>query len=146
MTYAQPQEPPPPLLPKQDEEHLDLLSVLFYVYAGFVGLSAVAFAGVALMGLVLIPLGAKHGSEAPPALFGAVFLVVFGLASLFLAAKTVVMILAGRAIGRRSGYVMGMVGACLALMNIPLGTALGVFAIITLQKPGVRERLGREPR
>ena len=64
------------------------------------------------------------------------------MALLFIA-QAVVMVLAGRAFGRRSGYVICMIAACLALMNLPIGTALGIFALIVLMKPGVRERLGR---
>jgi hypothetical protein len=66
---------------------------------------------------------------------------MFGAVALFLSAKTVVMILTGRALRGRTSYVMPMVGACLALVNIPFGTALGIFTIITLQKPGVKARL-----
>jgi hypothetical protein len=142
MSYVPADRPAPPLLSKQDEQHLDLLSILFYVYAAFVGLITVVMAGMAMIGLVVISTAAQHGSSAPPAMFGAVFLVVFGAVALLFAAKTVVLILAGRALGRRSGYVMAMVGACFSLINVPLGTALGVFALITLSKPGVRERLG----
>jgi hypothetical protein len=142
MSYVADDRPAPPLLSKQDEQHLDLLSILFYVYAGFVGLTTVVMAGVAVTGLAIISSAGQHGSSAPPAMFGAVFLVVFGGVALLFAAKTVVLILAGRAMGRRSGYVMAMVGACFCLINVPLGTALGVFALITLSRPGVRERLG----
>jgi hypothetical protein len=149
MTYAygQPQ-PPLPVLSKQDEQHLDLLSIFFYVYAGLVGLSTMMVAGVAILGLALIPASASHGSSPPPevALFGGAFLIIFGAVAILLAAKTVVMILAGRALGRRSGYVISMVAACLAVITIPLGTALGIFALIMLTKPGVRERLGSDPR
>jgi hypothetical protein len=34
-----------------------------------------------------------------------------------------------------------MVAACMALVNFPIGTALGIFAIITLQKSDVKARL-----
>lgn len=146
MTYvpAQPREPsPPPILPPEVEQNLGLLSILFYLHSGLVGLSAVLFGGFAILGLVVIPTAKPSRSPEPdPALIGAVVLVIFGAVALFMLFKMVIMILAGRAFGRRSGYVMCMVGACMALINIPLGTALGVFALITLMKPGVRERLG----
>jgi predicted membrane protein len=64
--------------------------------------------------------------------------------ALLLIGKTVAMILAGRALGRRSGYMTCMIGACVAMTNIPLGTALGVFTIMTLQKPEVKRRFEQQ--
>jgi hypothetical protein len=38
--------------------------------------------------------------------------------------------------------VLVLVAACLAIPNVPLGTALGVFAIIVLQRPSVKALFG----
>ncbi len=143
--YGPPRRPLP--LPRKDEEHLDLLAILFYVYGAFVGLTALLFGGFALVGLALIPSAAGAGhqgsrNEPDPVILGVAFLIMFGAVALLFAAKAVVMFLAGRALGQRRGYVLAMVGACMALINMPIGTALGVFAIITLQKPEVKARLG----
>jgi hypothetical protein len=149
MTYAvPPYPPPPPLLSSQDEQNLRLLSILFYVYASFVAFSGLVFGAVSIMGLLVIPLagsGTTHDVPKEAALFGGVFLVVFGLVALFQLVQCVVMVLAGRACGRRSGYVVCIVAACLSLLHVPLGTALGVFALITLGKPAVRELLQSAP-
>jgi hypothetical protein len=152
MTYVHavpPDQPPPPQLTNQDEQNLRLLSVLFYVYACFVAFSALVCGAVSLMGLWLMPLiRTSSGQELPKealALFGGVFLLVFGLAALLMLVQCVVMVLAGRACGRRSGYVVCLVAACLSLLHIPLGTALGVFALITLSKPAVRDVLQSAP-
>jgi hypothetical protein len=151
MTYVHavpPDRPPPPLLSSQDEGNLRLLSILFYVYASFVAFSGLVCGAISLMGFWLIPLTKTSGGQELPkeaALFGGVFLLVFGLAALFMLVQCVVMVLAGRACGRRSGYVVCIVAACLSLLHVPLGTALGVFALITLSKPAVRDLLQAAP-
>lgn len=48
-------------------------------------------------------------------------------------------IFTGRCLGRRTRYPFCFVMACLCCANIPLGTVLGVFTIIVLARPGVRE-------
>jgi hypothetical protein len=143
----QPYSAPPPCAPpprKGDAEQLDLLAMLFYAYAAFVGFGALVFGGVALMGLAAVLAQQRQPAEAAPQILGVVFLIVFAAAALLFAAKVVVMVLAGSAIRRRTGYVLAMVGACMALINFPIGTALGIFAIITLQKPAVKALLGSD--
>jgi hypothetical protein len=142
-------EPPSQPLSPQDGQNLQLLSVLFYVYAGVVAFSAVVFAFVAVLGLVLMPAPGSPGLPGAPkeiALLGGFFLIIFGLVALFMLAQSVVMILAGRACARRSSYAICVVAAGVALMHFPLGTALGVFALMTLTKPAVRELLTGEAR
>lgn len=134
--------PASPGLPPPEDQQLALLSVLFYVYSAFVAMGAVMCAGGALFGASFIPQIARGKGEPDLALIGGAFVLIFGFAAVLLAAKTVVMILTGRAFGRRQGYITCMIGACLAMTNIPLGTALGIFAIITLQKAPVKARLG----
>jgi hypothetical protein len=151
MSYVHavpPDQPPPPLLSSQDDQNLRLLSILFYVYASFVAFSGLVCGAVSLMGLWLIPLSeSRSGHELPKeaAVFGGVFLLVFGLAALFMLVQCVVMVLAGRACGRKSGYVVCIVAACMSLLHVPLGTALGIFALITLSKPAVRDLLQSAP-
>ncbi len=139
-----PPQDAPPRLAKKDEEQIDLLGILFYAYGAFVGFTAVMFGGFALLGLALLPSAAPKatGPEPNPVVVGVAILIVFGAVALLLTAKAAVMVFAGRALRQRTGYVLAMVAACLALINLPLGTALGVFALMTLQKPEVKARLG----
>jgi hypothetical protein len=134
---------PTPLTPltQADENELSLLSTLFFVYAAFVGLLAVLFGGIAivpalLIGSTTVPAQAQQGSW----IIGATFMAVFGAIAVFMLAKTVLVVMAGRALARRTNYELCMVGACVSLMNIPLGTALGIFAIVVLQRPAVKAR------
>ena len=140
--YAAPQFPPSPAaLTPADENQLTLLSTLFYVYAAFVALVGLALAGFGVLPAILISATAQAPrARADGWIVGGMFLAIFGTIALLLISKAVVMALAARAFGRRSGYVLCMIGACVALMNIPLGTALGIFAISVLQKPAVKAR------
>ncbi len=143
-----PQYPPLPAhaLTPQDESNLNVLGILFFVYAGLVGIGALALSAFAVLPAMLISgaaAGAKPAPGAPPPmLFGGIFAAIFGLVALFLAAKCIIMILAGRALGRRQHYVLVMIGACAALLNLPLGTALGICTILMLQKPAVKVAFG----
>jgi hypothetical protein len=140
------QYPPqqPPALTPQDESNLNVLGILFFVYAGLVGIGALALSAFAVLPALLISGAASSpppGSP-PPMLVGGIFAAIFGLVALFLAVKCVVMILAGRALGQRQHYVLVMIGACAALLNLPLGTALGICTILMLQKPAVKVAFG----
>ncbi len=64
-----------------------------------------------------------------------VVLIVAGLAALWF--------FAGRFVGERKNYVFAFIAACVALPNMPLGTALGVFSIIILSRESVKKQFGR---
>jgi hypothetical protein len=142
------QYPPqsPPGLTPSDESNLNVLGILFFVYAGMVGIGALGLSAFAVLPAMLIS-GAAAGTPPspggpPPMLFGGIFAAIFGFVALLLAVKCVVMIFAGRALGRRQHYVLVMIGACTALLNLPLGTALGICTILMLQKPAVKVAFG----
>ena len=149
--YPAPPYPPyppqqPPALTAQDESNLNVLGILFFVYAGLVGIGTLALSAFAVIPAMLISGAATGAKPAPgtpsPMLFGGIFAALFGLFALLLAVKCVVMILAGRALSRRQHYVLVMIGACAALLNLPLGTALGICTILVLQKPAVKAAFG----
>jgi hypothetical protein len=50
---------------------------------------------------------------------------------------------AGRCIAQRKRYMFCFVMACIACLSVPLGTALGVFTIIVLQRPTVKAMFGQ---
>lgn len=138
------QAPHPPGISRDEDQQLGLLSILFYVYSGVTGLAALTCAGFVAAIAAFLP-EMRRARGAPDPVLMSALMVILGAAGGLLLAKTVMMILAGRAFGRREGYVLAMVGACFALTSIPLGTALGVFAILTLMKPGVKARLSPPP-
>jgi len=125
---------------KEDEDQLGLLSILFYCYGGFVAFAALALGVVALIpGFLLASAPGAPKEGGPPALLvGGILVAVFGLLAFFLFAKAVLMGFAGRALARRRNATLILVASCLALLTFPLGTALGVFTIVVLQRPSVK--------
>ena len=52
-------------------------------------------------------------------------------------------LLSGRNIARRRGRMMSMVVAGFDCVNIPFGTALGIFTLVALNDEGVRAEYAR---
>jgi hypothetical protein len=65
----------------------------------------------------------------------------------FLAGETmaVFILTAGTFIRRRSHYWFVFVIACVQRMFVPFGTILGVFTIIVLSRPSVKQQCGLPP-
>lgn len=128
----------------QDGEHLRLLSILYYVWGGltacgacFTGLYAVVGGGVLT--------AFSQAPDGPPPWAGVLVFFLLGLAFLFVAAVAGLTIWTGRNLAQRKRYTLCMVVAILSCLSIPLGTALGVFTIVVLQRPSVKQLFERTP-
>jgi hypothetical protein len=137
---------PAPMMRDQrvvDADHLRLISIFHFVGAGF------AVLGIGFLGLHYLFLHAvlsnqdvwrnQRGAMPHPEQFFAIFkwfYVVFGV--LFLM-SAVANLLSGLFILRRKYRAFSLVVACLNLIHIPLGTILGVFTLVVLLRPSVRE-------
>jgi len=126
---------------KQDEEHLNLLSVFHYVAGGLAGLFAFFPIFHLIIGLVLIIAPGNFEGEGgpPPALFGW-FFVIFS--AVFMTIGWVFagfVIAAGRGLAKRRGYLFCLVMAGIECIFMPFGTVLGVFTIIVLMRDSVKE-------
>ena len=142
---------PPPMVPQfnqeaQDAENIKLLVIFHYVMAALtvvcscLPLFYLVTGVVMLSGKILMPPPGPGGGPAFPDMefigwmcagFGGFFtMVAWALAGLgFYAGK----MLSGR---RRWAFVF--VVACFQCISIPLGTALGVFTIVVLNRPSVK--------
>jgi hypothetical protein len=127
-------------LSKEDSEQLQLLTLGHYILAGIqalFGLVPIVHLGIGIWMLTSPELAkAKNGAV----WFGVVF-VAFALgwmlASWSLAACLVI---AGRSLSQRKRRTFCLVvAAIVAMMCIPFGTVLGVFTIIVLLRPTVRD-------
>jgi len=130
-----------------DQQHLRLLSIFHYVVAGF----AAVFACLPLIHLAIGiafltgKIDGAHDPENAGRLVGG-FLV--GIASVFLLLGwTLVglLVLAGRSLARHRRYTLCLVMAAISCAFMPFGTVLGVFTLIVLLRPGVKELFGEEP-
>ncbi len=125
-----------------DLEHLRLLSIFHYVVAGLIFLFSLMFLIYVAIGLVVLlaPQGmSSESGEPPPAWFGWLF---FGLGAFFiLIAWTIagLVLAAGRCLAGRNRRIFCMVIAGLLCLWFPLGAVLGVFTLIVLCRPSVRD-------
>ena len=129
----------------EDEQHLQLVSVFYWVVAGFtalIGLFPLMHLAVGI-GIMLSP-PTGNGDPNVPWLIGLFFVV---LASVWILAGlgfTACQILTGRYLRQRRRYLFCLVVAGISCMEFPFGTALGVFTIIVLTRPTVKQMFERE--
>lgn len=122
-----------------DRDHLKILSICFYVYGG---LQCLGFLfGVAVYAVVVI--GAGSGWIRMSDVETGVFMAVGGCVSCLSLVAVVLHFMAAGALKRRQRFVLIMVAAVLACLNLPLGTVLGVFTIVVLMRPTVKAAFGR---
>jgi hypothetical protein len=132
----------------QDAEHLKLLSIFHYVVAAMMAMFATFPIIHFLIGLVMISGATLAPKETGlfPAVFGGFFVLAAGGAMLFGWSLAVCTLLAGRSLAQRRRYYFCLVVAgAMAAMCMPFGTVLGVFTIIVLQRPSVKEAFGVPP-
>lgn len=141
------QAPGPPPHPQtlQDAEHLKLLAIFHYVMAGLLMMVGCAFIFHVVIGGVMVSggLGSGPTSGGPPKEFGWFFIVAGCLAMLFFWALGVAHFLAGRWLSARRNWTFCFVVACISCLSFPLGTTLGVFTILVLQRPSVKALFGQ---
>ncbi|MFC1569981.1 hypothetical protein ACFL4L_07080 [bacterium] len=125
----------------EDAKQVDLLSTFHYVMGGLTALGAcIPFVHV-FMGLLMtqgsffnVPEG-----DMPPPMFGWLFVVLGLFAILCGWAIAISMIIAGKKLKERKSRIFCMVVAGIECMFMPLGTVLGVFTLIILNRDSVRE-------
>ncbi len=124
-----------------DVEHLKLVSIFHYIVGGMAALFAcIPFIHLAI-GIFLLVAPGKFGppSNQPPAFIGWFFVVLATCFILVGWALAVLVILAGTFLSRRHYYMYCFVMACVECMFMPFGTVLGVFTLIVLMRPSVKE-------
>jgi hypothetical protein len=124
----------------QDEQHLDILSILHYVYGGLLvlgGFFPLLYVG---MGVLFVSGGLtpkNSPNPPPPPAIGYVFIVIGVVACLIIWMSAGLMVLSGRYLARRKNRTFCLIIAGISCLNMPLGTILGVFTIIVLMKERV---------
>ena len=123
-----------------DEQYLKLLSIFHYVVGGIAGLFACFPIIHLVVGIGILISSLTHSSQGgPPAFFGLFFVLIAGSFILFGWAFAICIILAGRFISKRKNHMFCLVMAGVECIFTPFGTVLGVFTIITLIRPSVKE-------
>lgn len=129
----------------RDTEHLRLLSIFHYVYAG-------VSAAYALIPIIHVCMGAAilggsitgvFGHDGPPVFVGLLFILIGGAIIILGLAHAALNFFAARFIAAREHYVFCFVAAVINCVFVPLGTLLGIFTIVVLTRDGVKALFGR---
>ncbi|MGN0857918.1 MAG: hypothetical protein ACI4NW_01865 [Stenotrophomonas sp.] len=130
---ALPHPPAPPGL-----EQLSLLAIGHYVLAGITTLFALFPVIHLVIGLAMLTGQLDQGQPADR-LFGLLFMLVAAVMIGLGLALAAALAWSGRNLARRQRHTACVVVAGLACLMMPLGTVLGVFSIVVLMRPGVKD-------
>lgn len=143
-----PAPPPLPSVPDPDAEHLRLIEIFHYVFAGF-SLLGLGFLGAhfAFMQLMFAnpEMWKNQKGGPPPAEFFAAFQWIYLFLGVCIVLGSVANFLSARFIRARRRRTFSLVVAGLDCAQFPLGTALGVFTFIILLRDSVRARYAFAP-
>lgn len=152
MEYPPPQQPylPQDYQTRVDNDQLNLLSTLFIVYgvlAFFLSLGGIFYATMMSAMFSQMPLFTTNGTGHAPGggaqpMFPPAFANMFLMIGLFSAAISFAMgvlsLYASKCIKERRNWTWVMVAACVDCIHVPLGTALGVFTLIVVNRPSAK--------
>lgn len=122
----------------QEEKNLDLLANLHLVLGIITALMAcipIIYLGIGIAILV----GATSGSDAAPRIVGLVFIILALVIILAGWVLAVMIIIAGRKMKKRESFNFCITIAFLECLIMPLGTVLGIFTILSLNKSTTKE-------
>jgi hypothetical protein len=126
----------------QDREHLRLLSIFHYVVGAIMGLAG-CFPFIHLsVGIAIVTGGMNVEGEGPPEAFGWMFILIAAFIIIFMWGIAIAILIAGQKLAAHTGHTFCLVVAGLECMFMPMGTVLGVFTIIVLVRPSVKELFG----
>ncbi len=126
----------------QDADQLRMIALLSQIY----GWITFAFSGFFLLYILfafaMMGQSGVLGPASPgaPPFFFRTLILVFGLVALVLAwLNAALSLYACKCLRERRNWNWVMAASCLHCLNMPLGTALGVFTIIVINRPSVRQ-------
>jgi hypothetical protein len=134
------QSPPlPPAWGPQDESHLNLLSIFYFIFGGL-GLLGGGFLAVhyLIMNAFMTGRFGPQTGPQPPQEFFLIMQVMYVVMGFLLVVGTAANLASGLFLRRRRHRIFSMVVAGLNCLQFPLGTALGVFTFIVLLRESVR--------
>lgn len=115
-------------------QHIDTVAILFLCYAIF-QLSIACFVGgiYGLMGGGVMAIGAIEG-EVEALIGGGFFVFISVVLFIIMLLQPVLALLAAMGIRRRTtmGRILGFIVAALAVLNMPIGTVVGIFGFVVL--------------
>ena len=119
----------PQYLTPSDREHLKILSICGYIYAGLQCIGALFVLIYAGIGFTMV----SQGEE-----FGWFFVGFAALAGVIILTFILLTFFATKWMGEGKNWLFCMIIAALHCASFPFGTALGVFVIIVINRPQVK--------
>lgn len=126
----------------QDEQQLDLLKIFYFVLAGLQALGGcfpIFHLGFGTM-MLLSPEKLGGNGAPPPEFLGWFFVGIAVVMMAIIWTMAALTLMAGRRLAARRSYTFCLVVAAVLCLFMPLGTILGVFTIVVLQRPSVKAR------
>jgi hypothetical protein len=127
-----------------DNKHLNQLAILHWIYGGL-SLLGIVVAGIYMsLGLWMVrESGGRFPGEAPPPeIASALSVLVIGVCTALILVSLVqagCFAYSGRCLWRRRQRMFSMIMGALAMLWIPLGTALGAFTLVVLCRRSVQD-------
>lgn len=126
---------------KEDLQYLKLLSIFHYCVGGLAALFSFIPVVYVVIGIlaVCIPGSFEGEGEAMPLFIGWIFIIIGAVLIVVGWAFSTCIIIAGRSLARKIHYMFCIVMAAIECIFMPFGTVLGVFTIVVLARPSVKE-------
>jgi hypothetical protein len=126
-----------------NENHLNLLSIFHYIFAGISGITACFPIFHLIMGLSMlfgdfIPQEISPEMPFPVELFGLMFTLIPAAIIIFGWVFAIAVAVSGYFLSKRRNYIYCIVVAGISCFLAPIGTVLGVFTLIVLMKDDVK--------
>jgi hypothetical protein len=132
---------------KEDEQYLKIISIFHYIVGGLAGLFAcfpILHFAVGI-GMLISSFVQPQEGGLPFMLMGLFFTFLAGSIMLIGWAFAICIIITGRYIAQRRNHLFCLVVAGVQCMFTPFGTVLGVFTLIILLRPSVKELFVDQP-
>ena len=132
----------------KDENDLNLLSILHYVWTGLLGCSMFGIVAYFIAIASFIenapagPHASAHAAHDRDTVAG-VTIIIGVVMAVIMIPLVVLHLLAAASLKKRTRYMLCMVMSAFTCLSMPIGTALGVFSIIVLQRPSVKALFAR---
>ncbi|MCC6663870.1 MAG: hypothetical protein IT375_09005 [Polyangiaceae bacterium] len=129
---------------EKDLSELNLLSIFYFAMAGLTALTGSIPIVHVLLGLKMVSDPSFLGGGGPPPPFnpGWLFVGVGALVIVISWTMAFLLLLSGLSLRAQRRYWMCFIVACVICLNVPLGTALGIFTLLVLNRPSVKEIFG----
>lgn len=161
---SHPSHPSHPSHASLDEQHLRVLSVLYFAYGGKAGFLALAVLLLPVAGWLVPPPGTAWMSwpwgdpvvpgwpwsdpaaapgwpwgEPAATLVGCLFMAIGAWLFLVFATMAALRITTGLALRRHRHRTLCLTGAALTTLQVPIGTILGIATLVVLLRPSVEQ-------